>query len=812
MFFQKEQNALAFPMSAIHPALAQYFNHYPVTDAPFMHQQLQDWSLQRPLKGIRVLHHVPVVPNTVLKIACLIAAGAEVTVTNPSFMTANPRAVASLLAAGVRYVANIKDLIEEKFDIYFDCAAELYQALGAPRLGAIELTGSGDQFYRGQTLSFPVVSVDTTMTKQLETVLGCAESSHSALSQLVPGINPAEKSWIIFGFGKIGRGLAYFCIQHGTRVVVVDRCETQRLAAESLGIEAITPHDMAAVKHAVANADIVMTATGGKAIMDVYPREWFNGKILANLGVDDEYGPQFSPDEVLNHKEPINFTLNDPTPMRYIDPEFYIHNIAGLVIAQKLLSNGVHNLPPEIDLPIINRWCTYHSFSPATLSRWFVNHHSESYSRGIVEAFAQTHYPALPLSPEMIEHLLWLQDNTVMTSQSNAQSISRPANGEVQRCLSRLYCLTLLLDGSESSYLALTQSQAEDLVLSKDNFEQLSKLIQNLSADEYDCLKATCFITKLDRAIIIMALSEKTKGQIPADSEQFITYMTTHFPTLTPVTQLLTPAGNALLRHAFCANSHARHMLDMEGGYNMVSSLADMIRNHQITHNQYQLWFARWIINIAGLDGHIHYQGSSYLTNPVADSMVALKLELDQLWNKSDHPVVDNFLKFKTKQLHVNSPYAAYLGALMRLNPNRGPEVQAWFDTLSPQQQSDRLKTFQQQLEQTKVTPTYKPTVLTTLLAMGCSIAETSTLFTDIESEAMQIYLAAVAEEHIPKNTPLSFRKVAFKDTLLVPIKEYYRVHNQLPELSIESDGSLTVTSESLRNELSRLSSGISLR
>lgn len=307
----------------------------------------------------------------------MIAAGADVTVTNPSFMSANPRAVASLRAAGVPYVENLNDLIEEKFDIYLDCAAELYQTLGAPRLGAVELTGSGDQLYREQSLSFPVVSVDTTMTKQLETVFGCAESTYSALSQLVPGINPAEKSWIIFGFGKIGRGLAYFCIQHGARVVVVDVCEKQRLAAESLGIEAINPQDTAAVEHAAAKADIVMTATGRKAIMDVYPREWFKGKILANLGVYDEYGPQFFPDEVLNHKEPINFTLNDPTPMRYIDPEFYIHNIAGLVIAQRLLSNGVHGLPPEIDLPLIHRWCTYHSFSPATLSHWFVNHNAK---------------------------------------------------------------------------------------------------------------------------------------------------------------------------------------------------------------------------------------------------------------------------------------------------------------------------------------------------------------------------------------------------------------------------------------------------
>ena len=81
----------------MHPALLKYFHDYPQSNAPFMHQQLAEWTATRPLAGLRVLHHVPVVPNTLLKIACLIEAGADVTVTNPSsFCKANPTAVASL--------------------------------------------------------------------------------------------------------------------------------------------------------------------------------------------------------------------------------------------------------------------------------------------------------------------------------------------------------------------------------------------------------------------------------------------------------------------------------------------------------------------------------------------------------------------------------------------------------------------------------------------------------------------------------------------------------------------------------------------
>ncbi|WP_454783283.1 NAD-binding protein [Legionella sp. WA2022007384] len=354
----------------MHDALKKIFQIYPQTEAPFMHEQLSEWSSTRPLTGLRVVHHVPVVTNTLLKITCLLAAGADVTVTNPTeFCHAHPQAVSSLKEAKIRYVEDPHSLLGEKFDFYFDCGAQLYQFLGKPKMGVIELTGSGDQFYRQQSLDFPVVSVDRTRTKQLETVFGCAESSHMALAQLT-GINPTETSWIIFGFGKIGRGLAYFCTQNKVPVVVVDSNEEQRKLANKLGIKALVPQDFNELERALLEANVVVTATGGKAVMSDYPHSWFSGKILANLGVYDEFGPHFSDDEVLNHKLPINFVLNDPTPMKYIDPEFYIHNLAALRFLNEKLPPGVHGISATLDNNIIERWCTHHSFPLDKINTW----------------------------------------------------------------------------------------------------------------------------------------------------------------------------------------------------------------------------------------------------------------------------------------------------------------------------------------------------------------------------------------------------------------------------------------------------------
>nr|WP_238584726.1 adenosylhomocysteinase [Legionella moravica] len=330
------------------------------------------WASTRPLNGLRVVHHVPLVSNTVLKIVCLLVAGAEVTVTNPfSFMSADPNVVSSLGLAGVRYVEDINELQGEHFDIYFDCGAELYQALGKPDIGAVELTGSGDQFYRSQPLDFPVISIDPTLTKQLETVFGCAESISLAIAQ-EKNIDPAKLSWLIFGFGKIGRGLAYFCVRNHTPVSVVDLCADQRNAAHELNIPAIDPTNIMSLKEAINLADIIVTATGRKSIMSGFPREWFSGKILANMGVYDEFGEQFSTEDVLNNKKPVNFILQDPTPMKYIDPEFYIHNLASLMLLQNKMANGIHGIPQELDCHIIQRWCEFHSFPLKTIMKWFI--------------------------------------------------------------------------------------------------------------------------------------------------------------------------------------------------------------------------------------------------------------------------------------------------------------------------------------------------------------------------------------------------------------------------------------------------------
>lgn len=351
--------------------LLSFFQLYPQDKAPFLHEQLAEWTQSKPLLGLDVLHHVPLVPNTLLKIACLVSAGANVVVTNPNFMSAHPAAIRALSDADILYVEDLSTLRGKDFDLYFDCGAELYQKLGSPRKGAIELTGSGDQYYRQQKLSFPVVSIDRTYTKQLETIFGCAESASQAIVKLTD-INLVKQSWMVFGFGKIGRGLAYYCVNNQVPVVVVDKDENVRRSAESFGIKTIDPNEDEKIQFGLSQSDLVVTATGCGNILSRYPKNWFAGKLLVNMGVLDEFGPNFQAHEVLNNKLPVNFVLDDPTPIEYIDPELYAHNIASLELLNSHLPCGVNDLSRKTDQEIISTWCQYQKLSVEQVTKWFV--------------------------------------------------------------------------------------------------------------------------------------------------------------------------------------------------------------------------------------------------------------------------------------------------------------------------------------------------------------------------------------------------------------------------------------------------------
>ncbi len=320
---------------------------HPPSQVPFLLRQWDDFAQRAPLSGVRILHNTPLSLETLIKLDVLIASGAEVAVVaNQTIHPATEAiAVKAIRREGLPFFASARE-VSGTWDIALDCSGKLADV--PVTRGFVELTGSGTHLWQKRTPVKPVVSVDLSPIKTLETSLGTADGALRALALHTP---LKERSVIIFGFGKVGKGLAKVLHNAGAKVTVVD---ANPISYASSPYPAFSMND-SRLSPIIAGADIALTATGVKdAISASFSPSLFRGKILANLGAEDEWGPAFSSEEVLNGKEALNFSLPDPTPMRYLDPSFFAHNQAALWLSN--LSPGLHAPSPLFDAEVLSTW------------------------------------------------------------------------------------------------------------------------------------------------------------------------------------------------------------------------------------------------------------------------------------------------------------------------------------------------------------------------------------------------------------------------------------------------------------------------
>lgn len=310
---------------------ARVANAYAKNEYPVLSHQFDLWKQTRPLAGLRVLDATPVFENTLAKHAALLAAGAELTVGIDDVMPRNNDVVAYLRATGVPVVDANQDLEPKAYDLVLDCAAA-FSAL-SPALGFVELTRSGVSKYADKHC--PVYVADSGRIKRIETCLGTGESYFRAMSELGYA-DWANKRLVVFGSGKVGTGLITYAHRYGCAVTVVTRPEDITPRIRNLCVAVIAADDTASIAEAVLQADAVVTATGVPgAATQTCPAEVFtrSSAILANMGVEDEYGALVPDARVLQAKRPINFILKDPTQMKYIDATMALHNEGAFILA-----------------------------------------------------------------------------------------------------------------------------------------------------------------------------------------------------------------------------------------------------------------------------------------------------------------------------------------------------------------------------------------------------------------------------------------------------------------------------------------------
>lgn len=328
-------------MSTNEQKIRSYLNDYYAPDEwPTLRFQAEEWRKTRPLEGLKLLDATPIFRNTLAKFSVLMAAGAEVFVPARTNMPKNADIAEMLPDFGIKTAGK-----EESFDIILDCAGSCSHLM--PSLGFAELTRSGVPAY--ERTKRPVFVADSGIIKRIETGLGTGESFFRALAQL-GHTELDEKELIIVGYGKVGQGLVHYARHHNMKICVVDITnQTNRLPE---GVDFIDVRDTAELNRRAAQAWCMVTATGKYNALHnrLDAATVFNNPILlANMGVDDEFGSKIPKHRVLNDKRPLNFILEDPTRMCFIETTMALHNACALELLTADLPRRCMEPPTDVE-------------------------------------------------------------------------------------------------------------------------------------------------------------------------------------------------------------------------------------------------------------------------------------------------------------------------------------------------------------------------------------------------------------------------------------------------------------------------------
>ena len=280
----------------------------------------KEFKSKQPLKGARILGCLHMTIQTAVLIETLVELGADVRWSSCNIFSTQDHAAAAIAKKGIpvyawkgeteeEYYWCIKQTIEGKKDwkpnMLLDDGGDLtalmhkdYKNLLKEVKGLSEETTTGikalKKMEKENKLLIPAINVNDSVTKsKFDNLYGCRES-------LVDGIKRATdvmmsgKTVIVAGFGDVGKGSAASLRQNGARVLVTEADPICALQAAMEGYKVVL------MDEAIAEADIVVTATGNKDIVTAdHMRKMKDRSILCNIGHFDN---EIQVDALKNYK------------------------------------------------------------------------------------------------------------------------------------------------------------------------------------------------------------------------------------------------------------------------------------------------------------------------------------------------------------------------------------------------------------------------------------------------------------------------------------------------------------------------------
>ena len=266
----------------------------------------KEFGKQKPLKGARIAGCLHMTIQTAVLIETLVEMGAEVTWSSCNIFSTQDHAAAAIAKAGIPVYA-WKGMNEEEFDwcieqtVFFgenkeplnmilddggdltNLVLDKYPELVKEIKGLSEETTTGvHRLYervKNGTLPIPAINVNDSVTKsKFDNKYGCKESAVDAIRRATD-IMMAGKRVVVAGYGDVGKGTVASFSGAGAIVTV---CEIDLICALQAAMDGYEVKKMNSV---ISKADIVVTATGNKDILQEQHFKLMKDKtIVCNIG------------------------------------------------------------------------------------------------------------------------------------------------------------------------------------------------------------------------------------------------------------------------------------------------------------------------------------------------------------------------------------------------------------------------------------------------------------------------------------------------------------------------------------------------
>ncbi len=353
------------------------------------------FSVEKPLKGITIAGCLHITKETGILARALKAGGAEVYLCGSNPLSTQDDVAAAMVQEGINVFAwhgntdeefywcireclkaNPNILIDDGADMIVTAHKEFPELIeNGTIIGCQEETTTGVKRFKAMdkngALKVPLFPVNDARCKnQFDNELGTGQGIISAIYGM--HVLFAGKTVIIAGYGHCSSGMALKARGLGANVIVTEIDPIKALQAKFAGYQVMP------IEKAIPNADIILTATGCKHVIQP-TKEMFelfkDGVILGNLGHFDieiptkelyEYAKEIKP--VRTNVEELTFpngkrvyllakgrlanlVLSEGHPSEVMDMSFALQSLMSeyIVINKESFKPGMINVPSDID-------------------------------------------------------------------------------------------------------------------------------------------------------------------------------------------------------------------------------------------------------------------------------------------------------------------------------------------------------------------------------------------------------------------------------------------------------------------------------